>query len=97
MVRLLGFAPVRGPCRALSGAIDPASDFSSCRVSGTRLAYTRTVPNRPNRQSLGSRFRPLSAHGFSAPFQRRRLGDVHRLVHLPAAGRVGRRRPFSVF
>jgi hypothetical protein len=33
----------------------------------------------------GHRFRCLSAHGFSAPFQRRRFGDMHRLVHLPAA------------
>jgi len=100
VVRLLGLAPVCGPRRtavAMRPILPRTFPLAGFRARALRANGRNRRSSVPSESSVpGHRFRRLSAHGFPAPFQRRRIGDMHRLVHLPAACCDGRRRPFSV-
>jgi hypothetical protein len=115
-VRLLGFAPFREALPRQTGMSAPRkrSCLGLSPLAGLRAHPVRAV-NRPladrksasrfNSPAPGAHPGPLSAHGFAAPFQRRRASDMHRPTSTcPTGGAdtlacllVGRRRPFSVF
>jgi hypothetical protein len=57
--------------------------FPSCRVADMPNTCSRTAQRRSDSPAPGACTRPQSAHGFSAPFQRRRASDSHRPIHLP--------------